>query len=337
MAIETAVIVFAETRLEQLTARFNTVAQTKFYLEQNQQDFGAYQTEHDTFHRSLDVVQKQLAKHFKIKLLERQYVPRNLFAANEAIVVVGRDGLVANTAKYSAGRPILGVNPDPNRNTGVLLPFAPEDILAGIKPLAENEKSYPHKTVTLAEARLQDGQRLLAFNDLFIGAETHVSARYQLRYAGAEEQQSSSGIIVSTGAGSTGWLSSIFNMAYGVQDAFFGTEASEKTAGRKLSKSKPGKKGEAPPPQPPTPQRITLPWDTQELLFVVREPFQSRSSGIELAAGRIGPDAPLVLESQMPTGGRIFSDGIEQDYLAFTSGSIATIGIASEVARLVIS
>ena len=57
-----------------------------------------------------------------------------------------------------------------------------------------------------------DGQRLLAFNDLFIGARTHVSARYRVEYAGKQEQQSSSGLLVSTGAGSTGWLSSVMNM-----------------------------------------------------------------------------------------------------------------------------
>lgn len=37
----------------------------------------------------------------------------------------------------------------------------------------------------------------------------------------------------------------------------------------------------------------------------------------------------------MPTNGVIFSDGIETDFLKFNSGSIATIGIAKETARLV--
>jgi hypothetical protein len=37
----------------------------------------------------------------------------------------------------------------------------------------------------------------------------------------------------------------------------------------------------------------------------------------------------------MPTNGVIFSDGIENDFLSFNSGSIATIGIAKETARMV--
>jgi len=55
----------------------------------------------------------------------------------------------------------------------------------------------------MARARLNDGQELLALNDLFIGRRTHVSARYALRVGDYVEDQSSSGIIVSTGAGST--------------------------------------------------------------------------------------------------------------------------------------
>ncbi|MDX2061756.1 MAG: hypothetical protein SFY70_01710 [Bacteroidia bacterium] len=329
MAIETAVVVCAETRLEQLQARFNTRAQTRFYLEQNGQDFAAYQAEHDTYHHSLEAVLKALARVLKVKPLERQYVARNLFADTEVVVVVGRDGLVANTAKYVGGRPLAGVNPDPSRNVGVLLPFGPDTLLAGLRPVLEG-KAYPHRTVTLAEARLQDGQRLLAFNDLFVGAETHVSARYGLQYAGAHEDQSSSGLIVSTGAGSTGWLSSVFNMAWGVQQAFFGTETAPK-APSKAASSKTKKAPAAPAPPP----RVALPWDTEELIFVVREPYQSQSSGIALSAGRIGRGTPLVLESHMPVGGRIFSDGIEADYLSFTSGTVATIGIADEVARLI--
>lgn len=38
----------------------------------------------------------------------------------------------------------------------------------------------------------------------------------------------------------------------------------------------------------------------------------------------------------MPTGGVIFSDGVEADHLKFNSGSIATVGLAPETATIVI-
>jgi hypothetical protein len=45
---------------------------------------------------------------------------------------------------------------------------------------------------------------------------------------------------------------------------------------------------------------------------------------------------PLTLESQMPTAGVIFSDGVEADHLDFNSGAIATIGLAPEKANLLV-
>ena len=48
-------------------------------------------------------------------------------------------------------------------------------------------------------------------------------------------------------------------------------------------------------------------------------------------------NAPLAIESQMPTGGVIFSDGVEADHLDFNSGAIANIGVASEKANLVVA
>ena len=164
------------------------------------------------------------------------------------------------------------------------------------------------RAITLAEAKLKDGQRLLAFNDLFIGARSHISARYRVTYGGGAENNSSSGIIVSTGAGSTGWLSSIFNEASGIL-SFLG----------------------AAPVAP-----VRLDWEEERLLFVVREPFLSRHSQAGIVAGVMESPASLLLESQMPTAGVIFYDGVEADHLDFNSGAIATIGIAPEKANLVV-
>ena len=39
--------------------------------------------------------------------------------------MVGQDVLVANVAKYLSGQPVIGVNPEPERNSGVLVPRPP--------------------------------------------------------------------------------------------------------------------------------------------------------------------------------------------------------------------
>src|SRR5262245_17131491 len=164
----------------------------------------------------------------------------------------------------------------------------------------------------MAEAVLNDGQRMLAVNDFLIGMRTHVSARYSLTWRGKTERQSSSGIIVSTGAGSTGWLSSTQHMARAVSHLLA-----------------PGK-----PVEMPT---LRLKWDDPRLVFVVREPFLSKASGVSLGAGMLEPGEELKLESHMPEDGVIFSDGIEADALAFNSGAVAEVRAAARQTLLVAS
>ena len=306
MSLDYAIIVKSKTRLELLIERFNTKSQAKFYIESLGGSFDDYVIEDKIFKASLELLQTQLTKLIKNKTIEREYLPSYIFSKNNLIVVIGQDGLVANTAKYSNGQPIIAVNPDKERYDGILLPFDNSSVLYGVEnALAEKAKS---KILRFAEAKLNDGQRLLGFNDLFIGPASHVSARYKISFDNKEEEHSSSGLIVSTQAGSTGWLSSIFNMAYGVTKLF------EKNLSLKQPKLK-----------------------ENELLFSVREPFKSIRTDINISTGIIREKKKLVIESYMPTNGIIFSDGIEKDFIKFNSGSIATIGLAKEKTHLIMN
>ncbi len=306
MNIEYAIIVKNKTRLESLIERFNTKAQAKFYIERLGGLFEDYELEHETFHSSLKSLQTQLSKVIKHKVVERSYIPSFIFTENNVIIVIGQDGLVANTAKYSRGIPIIAVNPDKQRYDGILLPFDNSDFILGVENVVTN--NYQSKKMQFAEAKLNDGQRLLAFNDLFIGPSSHISARYKISFKGNIEEHSSSGLIISTTAGSTGWLSSIFTMAYGVTAMF------EKNLKPKRPKFK-----------------------DDELLFAVREPFKSMMTQTKIITGVIKSQNKLTIESLMPTNGIIFSDGVETDFLKFNSGTIATIGIAKETAKIVMN
>lgn len=86
-----------------------------------------------------------------------------------------------------------------------------------------------------------------------------------------------------------------------------------------------------------TGQALRLSWDDNRLLYVVREPFLSRHSQVGIVAGTLDPGDDLVLESRMPTGGVIFSDGMESDFLDFNSGFIAQVHAAKQKAHLVVS
>ncbi|MBI5883381.1 MAG: NAD+ kinase, partial [Elusimicrobia bacterium] len=295
MDCEKIVLVTRRTRLEGLLERFPTRAQARFYLEAEGGDYGLYEAEHDAYHAAVGILRRSLELGPPVHLIDRAIVPTYMFTRTDLVVTAGQDGLVANTAKYAGGQPIIGVNPDPGRIDGILNPFS----VAGARAAAADaiEGRARIREVTMAEARLADGSRLLAFNDFFIGARSHVSARYLLRCGGRSEQQSSSGVLVATGAGSTGWLSSCFNMAAGVAAAFGGGRV----------------------------ERLKLEWEDPRLAFVVREPFASLQSGVALSAGLIGKGETLVAESRMPSGGAVFSDGIEEDFLHFDSGAVVTV------------
>jgi NAD kinase len=304
---EKIVLVIRKTRLDGLVERYNTRSQAKFYIEHSGGDFDFYLREHEAYYRSLDKLHADLQNLSKLQVIERMYLPSFLFTDNDLVVTIGIDGLVVNTAKYLDHQPLLAVNPDPERIDGVLIPFSVDTALPAVENALQGEARI--RPVTMAEATLNTGETLLAFNDLFIGVQNHVSARYRIQFGRQSEAHSSSGVIVSTGAGATGWLSSFFNMAEGMLAAF-----SDRPEG--LS-----------PPQ--------LTWDTDQLVFVVREPFVSKTSSAAIVCGRLTRDQPLILESHTSSGGVIFSDGVLDDFLAFDAGIKATIGIADKKTNLV--
>lgn len=306
---EHVIIVTRKTELEELTARFNTVAQAQFYLEHAGRDVTPIIEDHEQYKTVLDHVRNAIPAGVKSQLIDRDFVPQFTFGDDDIVITVGQDGLVVNTAKYLTHQPIIGVNPDPGKVEGVLLPFTVKKLLNRLSATLIGDASI--RDVTMAKASLSDGQELLAFNDLFVGPRSHVSARYHIEQAGNGEDQSSSGIIISTGAGSTGWMKSIYAGAAGIIEAL-GGKVSMPEAGSRFD------------------------WDADHLVYAVREPWPSKTSRSTMVFGVITPDKPLTLNSYMAEHGVIFSDGIENDYVKFNAGHRATINVADHKARLVL-
>jgi hypothetical protein len=325
---ERVTVITRPTRLEGLLERWGTPGQAKFRFQFNKMaalarageleqaaklqaqatdaDFESLRSEGNVYHDAVKRVTQDLDLGVPVQVIDRSFIPNYDFSMSAAVVVLGQDGLVANAAKYVGDTPIIGVNPDPTRFDGVLLPFQLPDARRALRTVLSGKQRI--RTVTLAEVKLQDGQQMLAFNDFFIGVRSHVSARYKITVSGRTESQSSSGVLISTGAGSTGWMSSVFNMAAGIATAQHG--------------------------KPIKPPRLN--WDAPQLLWAVREPFVSRTSQAELVCGALKSGAVMKIESMTSENGVIFSDGIEADALEFNAGTIATIGVAARKARLVV-
>ena len=311
--IDKIVIVTKKTWLEELIEKFNTKSQAKFYIEHMGGSFEDYEDAHKKYYDSLEQIKKLIPLDYKQQIIEKSFLPNFLFGPNDVIVTVGQDGLVINTAKYLEEQLIIAVNPDPSRFDGVMIPFRVNELPSVLKKVAEDEHKVIH--VTMAVAELNNGQKLYGVNDLFIGHKSHGSARYLLKHKNDEEQQSSSGIIISTGAGSSAWFKSIITGAIGIVNRF-----------RKYSVRI----------DPPTEDEYRFPWDARYLYYSVREPFESKISTANLVFGQIFPSEIFTVESNMPENGVIFSDGIQEDFVEFNSGTIAEINVAGKKANLVI-
>src|SRR4051812_33222665 len=110
------VVVFRRTELDELIARHGTRGQAAFFLSTRGRHIDEVQARHDATHDALRLVTGSIPIDWRRGMIERADLSAFLFAADDLVVVVGQDGLVANVAKYLDGQPVLGVNPEPDRN-----------------------------------------------------------------------------------------------------------------------------------------------------------------------------------------------------------------------------
>ncbi|GAA0180842.1 NAD(+)/NADH kinase [Clostridium sediminicola] len=302
------IVIKRSTRLEDLIKRYNTLEQAKFYVETLGGDFSDYLEEEKNYREAIKKLFLMLEPIGNVQLIDRMYVPNFIFGNDDIVIVVGQDGLVANTMKYLNEQPIIAINPDCKRWDGKLLPFQVKDSVAIVKDVIYNR--YKINEVTMAKVSLNDGQILYAVNDFYLGQKTHVSSRYKLTHGNITENQSSSGIIISTGLGLTGWMKSVLAGASNVMNSLTGGNY-DLNQGKRMA------------------------WNDRSLVYSVREPFPSNNTSTSLGFGIIKEGNLLLVQSMMAENGVIFSDGVEDDFLSFNAGITATFDIGERVGRLV--
>lgn len=303
--IHKVVIIKKKTRLEELVARFNTVDQAEFYVEHMGADFRDYRDEHDNYYKALEAVRNDAKLFARVQEIDNEYIPNMIFGEKDIVITLGQDGLVVNAMKYLNGQPLIGVNSDLLRWNGDLSVFHPDEMRDVIPAVIGN--AYRSTDITMAKACTKDGQELYAVNDFFVGVEDHTSARYKISLGEKAENQSSSGIIISTPLGFGGWHKSVLAQFRGMARAFGLGEIKEKPVG----------------------------WYEQELIYQVREPFPSVSTRADLVYGSIAGGEKLKVVSNMPEKGIVFSDGVPEDSIEFRSGMEVTIEVADRKGKLV--
>ena len=285
-----AVIVHRATELTELVARHGTRQQAGFFLAGRGRDLAELDARHQAQQDALATVSAAIPLDWRRAVAERNDLDRFGFGPEDVVIAVGQDGLVANVAKYLDGQPVIGINPEPARNPGVLVPHEPDAIadLLTTRTVAER---------TMVAASTDDGQQLLALNEVYVGHRTHQSARYRLTSPdGPPERQSSSGILVGTGTGSTGWCRSAWQ---------------ERRSPLGL----------------PAPTDPTLCW-------FVREAWPSPATGTTNTEGLLkAPDSlTITAESDLV----VFGDGIESDTLTATWGQRIEVAVAAVKLHLVV-
>ncbi len=293
-----AVLVHRRTEFEELLARHGTRQQAAFFLETRGRSLDEVEARHRSDQAAVATVAGAIPIDWRRGQVERTDLDRFLFAPDDVVVVVGQDGLVANVAKYLSGQPVIGINPDPARNPGLLVPHTPEAAPALLAAAASPHTGALVEAHTMVEATSDDGQALRALNEVFVGHSSHQSARYRIHLLdGRIERQSSSGVLIGTGTGATGWCRSVW-----------------------LERS----------------SRLVLPAPEERVLtWFVREAWPSPATGTELTEGVIGETEELgiVAESDRLV---VFGDGIETDSLSLMWGQRVVVRLAAERLNLVV-
>lgn len=302
MKYNRVVVVSKKTPLKELLVRHGSLAQAEYFLQSREESIVEYVEADKVVKEALKKVHNAIPREMLAVTVERDQIASFLFRDSDLIIACGPDGLFVNLAKYLDGQPVIAINPDFSRIDGVVMQHDPDN-LGVIKKTLNGEADF--KQITLAEARTNDGQALLAVNDFLVGRRDHASAKYTLDWRNRKERQSSSGVVISTGLGSSGWMKSILTMS----SAISGGQADFS----RLPK-----------------------WSDEKLIFAVREPFETRYTGTRFVYGEVNVKRKLSLISEMPEGGVIISDGMLDDGIDFNSGCVVEIGIADKKAIVVL-
>ena len=289
------VVVTRPTQYDELIARHATRQQAEFFLKRRGQSLKSVTRAHELWLGAVEAVSRAIPVSWRRSAVSRSDLSRFVFEPSDLVVAVGQDGLVANAAKYLGGQPVIGINPDPETYDGLLVPHRPSALKRLFSSVSKQRCEIEARC--MVSVTVDDGQSLVALNELFLGHRTHQSARYRVHWNGNDEMQSSSGLIVTTGTGATGWARSVCL--------------------RRIE-----------PPKLPTPTEPSL-------AFFVRESFPSVGTGTSIQDGAIGQQQQLRVVSQMNEGGVIFGDGIEDDRIDFHWGMSAEIKVADVRLNLV--
>ncbi len=243
--------------------------------------------------------QKNALNELKRYFSEQQFIPRDNLTSDIAakaslIISFGGDEHFKYVSHFVDNGLIMGINSDPLTSEGVLNYFVVDGIEEKLKKLEKGD--YAIEEWTRVNAELNRHPVALATSDYLLSKDRRKDmSRHVLEYRNMKEEQKSSGLLVVSGAGSTGWYDSASGDLYPNGDKF--------------------------------------PKNADYAKFFVTEPYRGRLTRCRMRLGILEKGEELIVRSLNDDSGILTADSVE-DY-PFNRGAKAVIKISDKPLRVV--
>ncbi len=230
------------------------------------------------------------------KVLEGEPLQKADLCGMQLVIILGGDGYFSYVSHYIDDQLVIGVKADPKKSSAVLYELDVDDFINFYPMLLQGNFTIANWTRLRAVINAKPIKEL-SLSDIFVGARLSVDmSRYVIYYKGVQEEQKTSGILVSTGTGSTGWWKKL-NLT---QQRRMGTFARTSRTAR----------------------------------FVVRDEPSSRLSGYKIVSGKIKPDEVLKIRSLVDDG-VVSPDSYSSLMYPFPAGDTVEISISDNPLRVI--
>lgn len=159
----------------------------------------------------------QLLPEKEVLFINSEELNEELIRGKDLIITIGGDGTFTKAANYIDKQFILGINSDPETSEGALKSITSHELDKLTDILNGKFKTIERQRAEILINGKKTKEKALSI--IFLGAAYQFRAsRYKIKYQGKEEEQRSSGVIVSTGTGSNAWFKSVGGIPFSASD-----------------------------------------------------------------------------------------------------------------------
>lgn len=173
---------------------------------------------------------QRMSNSSEVKIIAFNDLKKSDLIESDLIITLGGDGTFVKAANLIENSFILGINASPKNSEGALTSLEIQEIHKLKEVFKGNfEVIHRHRAKVKLNGTILEEH---AINEVYVGAASQFhSSRYKIKFKDMEEEHRSSGVIISTGTGSSAWFYSaggkVFNhdeekLGFIVREPYFG-------------------------------------------------------------------------------------------------------------------